>query len=73
MSMIEMARVKMKEKQPETSFDVLIDKIFEDGCRQKLDNALEYLKDWCKKDPEAFENIFRNLNNFIETKVLENK
>ena len=59
----------MVEKQPETSFDVLIDKIFEDGCRMKINNGLNFIKDWCKRDPKTFENHFRNLNNFIETKV----
>lgn len=37
----------------------------------KLQAGINFIRDWLRRDPEAFENHFRNLNNFIETKVLD--
>ena len=70
MSMLDKAREKLAQRQPETSFDVLIDNLFEKYTTHRLDGALAYLKDWCQKDPDAFENNFRNINNFIVSKVM---
>ena len=68
-SMIERARQRMREKQPETSMDVLIDNIYEQETRKKIDCALEYLHDWTKKEPETFDNKYRNIQNFVSSKL----
>ena len=63
----------MTEKQPETSFDILIDGIYQDNCREKLDTAMEYLHEWCRKSPETFDNKYRNIHNFVSTKAKEDQ
>ena len=67
-SMIERARQRMQEKQPETSFDVLIDAIYQQETGEKLDCALDYLHDWTKKEPDTFDNKYRNIQNFVSSK-----
>ena len=48
--------------------NVLVDDIYDSECRKKLDCALEYLHDWCRREPDTFDNKYRNINNFVSSK-----
>ena len=72
--MLEEARQALMQGQRiEMSFNVLIDSLFEEQIRCKMGSALDYLEDWCRKDPKTFEVRFCNIHNFINIKIQEQR
>ena len=63
-SLLDQAKENLSAKHTENDFNNIVGKEYE-KIREASDNGIRYLKEQINKDPEAFDNHFRNMESFV--------